>query len=389
VVTLARYLVITESEKGALPGTLTIQAATADEARDISERRRIRVRAVYAMGERPLAGSGAARGAPGQSFVSAANLLKTFGRDLRRTGDPADALRRLGAQFPTGSEVLQRAADRATPGESLTAALAPESDWLGTVPLEVIAAGERHGRVAQACEESAAVLEERRPLTLRAILLTSNLWGNLLLYLPALLIVAALAAIPMGLATAITAVGTGSLGVAWGRVRGRLPIIGELLRTISLSRFAQVFAALTRVGAPLTRSTELAVLATGDGDLIAEVMPRLSRVREGERLSTVLADCQRLPRQIVSFIATGESSGRLDNASEWLAGYLRDRSEVAVDRLSGVIAWLAPTAAGLVVLLILIASYGKYAGDLGLSVPSPGEMWHNLFHGPGGGPETP
>ncbi|MBD3174830.1 MAG: hypothetical protein GF320_06605, partial [Armatimonadia bacterium] len=151
MVTLARYLVITESEKGALPGTITIHASSAEEARSITERRRIRVRAVYAIGERALAGPGAAGGTPRQSFISAANLLKTFGRDLRRTGDPADALRRLAAQFPTGSQVLQRTADRATPGESLTAALAPESDWLGTVPLEVIAAGERHGRVAQSC----------------------------------------------------------------------------------------------------------------------------------------------------------------------------------------------------------------------------------------------
>jgi hypothetical protein len=267
-------------------------------------------------------------------------------------------------------------------GRGLAEALEALGSPLGPLVTEVVHAGERHSRLAEACEETARVLEQRTPLMARGLLLTSNLWTDLPFYAIPVVLIGALLAVVAALACGVVLLAGRSPLEAWHALRKRLPLVGPLYRALVFGRFAQVFAALTRAGVPLARCLELATAATGDARLATDIIPRLLAVREGERLAAVLAACETLPRTVVDILAAGEKSGRLDQAGEKLADYLRDDAEAAVDHISGTAAWLLPCLLGVIVLVAMVVYYGRMAPG---GLPGPGEMWHNLLHGPSTG----
>ena len=89
---------------------------------------------------------------------------------------------------------------------------------------------------------------------------------------------------------------------------------------------------------------------------------------------------ERFPASVTGIIATGEKSGRIDRACDRIAEYVRDDAEAAVDRVAGKAVWILPCLFGAVVLFVAIWFFGQRAPA---GLPSPGEMWHNLLHGPG------
>ena len=373
---MPRYLVVRQG------GTDEVVAASAAEARAQAVARGLTVRAVLPL-EMPTIGGSLERllWTDRGTMQGAARLLAELGRQLRITDDRSGALEGLAHTFPVLAGEIAAMRAEIGPGQSLHPPFERRAHVFGPVAVEVVRAGEAHGRLAEACEEAAAVLEKRRPLAVRALLLTSNLWTDMLSVV-ALGVLLIATSIPLAVGCLLAPLAGSTPIRAWHALRFRLPVLGHLFTAVVFSRFLQVFAALTRVGAPLSRTLELAVAATGDSNVTRDVLPRLLMVTAGEPVSSVLRASGRFPREIADMIATGESSGRLDSVSEWLADYLHDRSEAAVDRLAGHVAWLVPTVAGVLVFLLLLKFYLGRAGGAGLSLPSPGEMWHNLLHGP-------
>jgi len=371
-----RYLVVRQG------GTDEVVAASAAEARAQAVARGITVRTVLPL-EMPTIGGSLERllWTDRGTLQGAARLLAELGRQLRITGDRSGALEGLARAFPVLAGQIAAMRAELGPGQPLHPVFEPRIGVFGPVVVEVVRAGEAHGRLADACEEAAAVLEKRRPLAVRALLLTSNLWTDMLSVM-ALGVLLVAVGVPLAAACLLAPLAGSTPIRAWHALRFRLPVLRHLFAAVVYSRFLQVFAALTRVGAPLSRTLELAVAATGDSNVTRDVLPRLLMVAVGEPVSSVLRSSGRFPREIADMIATGESSGRLDSVSEWLADYLHDRSEVAIDRLAGHVVWMVPTVAGVLVLLVLLRFYLGGAAGTGLSLPSPGEMWHNLLHGP-------
>ncbi len=378
---MPRFVVVTTEGAGDVTPTREISAPTA-EAAEASVRRRgltpVRVAEIgeASVGSRVIVDPLAREGA----ILRSARVLEVLGHYLRESGDASTVLSRAITAHPGLRTALGPLRDATASGMGLALAVEAHGQALGPLVLEVVRAGQAHGRLADACTEAAEILRKHRPLALRAILLTSNLWLDIPTY--------AIPVVAVGLVlAAVAAVGAGALALtgrspkrAWHALRFRLPLVGGLFRAMVFSRFLQVFAALMRVGAPVGRSLELALAATGDANLMADALPGLALVREGEPVSRALLRSERFPRGLIDIIATGEKTGRMDAACGRLSEYLRDDAEEAVDRVAGHALWVLPALVAVPLLVAMLVVYGRMAPG---GLPSPGEMWHNLFHGPG------
>lgn len=96
----------------------------------------------------------------------------------------------------------------------------------------------------------------------------------------------------------------------------RLPWLGPLARGVNTARFAGTLAILVRGGVPL-----LAALESGarvmDNLVMREAVTRaMERVREGASLARALDETRLFPALLVHLVASGETSGRLEQMLE-------------------------------------------------------------------------
>lgn len=137
----------------------------------------------------------------------------------------------------------------------------------------------------------------------------------------------------------------------------RLPLVGKVLRKISIARFTQTFAAVTRGGVPMIKALTTSAATTGNVILKDAIMVVCNRVTEGSPLSTPLADSGEFPPMVTRMISVGESSGNLDEMLEEITKFYQRDIEYAVHRLTRLLEPVMTVFVGGIVLFVLLALY--------------------------------
>ena len=126
----------------------------------------------------------------------------------------------------------------------------------------------------------------------------------------------------VGLPTAfLLAMRSPAFAHGFDRTLMRLPVFGELIAMFGLSRFSHNLAMLYRSGIPLVRGLEICGTLVGNRAIERAVQQARLGVLEGTPLNRCLAHHDLFPRTLITMIATGETSGRLDFALESASDY--------------------------------------------------------------------
>ena len=137
------------------------------------------------------------------------------------------------------------------------------------------------------------------------------------------------------------------------RFRYRLPVVGQLYRTLVGFRFARSLAMLLRGGAPMVEALPLAGRATGSPWTAQGVERATEEVRHGRSPADALRAVEPLRDAIPSWVRAGESGGNLPDLLEVAA----DRQQAAWERRLGrVIALLEPALVLLLGALVLVVT---------------------------------
>ena len=133
----------------------------------------------------------------------------------------------------------------------------------------------------------------------------------------------------------------------------KLPLLGPLIGTAVVARWAQTLSALLAAGVPLTEA--LGPVAQACNHKVYErVTAQLQRqVAQGSRLSEGMARSGRFPDMIVQLCATGEETGAIDSLLARAGGLMETEVD---DRLNGLSSLLEP--------LIIVVLGGLIGGIL-------------------------
>jgi type II secretory pathway component PulF len=112
------------------------------------------------------------------------------------------------------------------------------------------------------------------------------------------------------------------------RWRLRIPIVGELVRKIALSRFAHYFATLHESGLEVAPSLSLVTRLIGNAYLAQQFERAVQRVLAGESLARALGVVGEFPPIVIQMFALGERTGRMAKALEDVRRYF----DAEVDR---------------------------------------------------------
>ena len=146
-------------------------------------------------------------------------------------------------------------------------------------------------------------------------------------------------------------------GVAFDRMKFRIPVLGETLLKFQVAQFCRTLATLLTGGTPLVSALQTAAESITSRLLQGTVVRATHMVREGESLHGALSASKVMPELALDMIEVGESSGALAPMLNSVAEFYEE--EVGL-RLGAMVAVIEPVILifmGLLVAFILISLY--------------------------------
>lgn len=117
----------------------------------------------------------------------------------------------------------------------------------------------------------------------------------------------------------------------------RLPIIGDLVQKMAISRFSRTFGTLVNSGVPVLKALEIVAETAGNVVISKAVDEARQSVREGQRISRPLAQSGLFPQMVTQMMDIGEETGRMSEMLVKVATFYDNEVEVAVKALTSLI----------------------------------------------------
>ena len=137
----------------------------------------------------------------------------------------------------------------------------------------------------------------------------------------------------------------------------KTPVIGELVRKVSLSRFARTYAILLRAGVPVLQTLEIVKSAAGN-TYVEDACGKITReINQGGQLSDVLLQEQYFPPMIKHMAKAGEQTGNVDGMLQKVSDFYDSEVKTLVAALTSLMEPLLICFLGVVVGGIVIAMF--------------------------------
>ena len=141
------------------------------------------------------------------------------------------------------------------------------------------------------------------------------------------------------------------------KIKLRIPILGQLIRKNSISRFARTLGTLITSGVPILQAL-LIVRDTAGNEVISRAMVAVhNSIREGESIAGPLGKSSVFPPMVVHMVSVGEETGALDTMLVKIADAYDREVDITVDALTSILEPLLILGMGALVGFIVLSMY--------------------------------
>lgn len=137
----------------------------------------------------------------------------------------------------------------------------------------------------------------------------------------------------------------------------KLPVFGNLIQKIAVSRFTRNLGAMIRSGVPILQALD--IVGEASGNIVIENAAKDVResVRTGHSLAGPLAEHPVFPPMVVQMMAVGEDTGALDEMLDKIADFYDQEVEATTEALTSLIEPLMIAVLGGIIGGMIIALY--------------------------------
>ena len=136
-----------------------------------------------------------------------------------------------------------------------------------------------------------------------------------------------------------------------------MPIMGPVMRKISVARFTRTLGTLLSAGVPILDALDVVKKSAGNVVVEAAIGETSSKIREGRTMAEPLMQTNVFPPMVVQMIGVGEQTGALDTMLNKIADFYEEEVDIAVAALTSLLEPLMMVFIGGIVGVILIAMY--------------------------------
>ena len=135
----------------------------------------------------------------------------------------------------------------------------------------------------------------------------------------------------------------------------KLPVVGRLVRGLNTARFARTLSILSSSGVPVLDALQLAAPVITNLPMRAAVLDAAEKVREGSSIYASLDRSKLFPPMTLHLIASGESSGNLEDMLEKASVQQERELELLIATFMGLFEPLLIVLMGAIVLTIVLS----------------------------------
>jgi len=123
----------------------------------------------------------------------------------------------------------------------------------------------------------------------------------------------------------------------WDRFALHLPVVGELVRTVNVSRFARTLGTMLKSGVPMLRALDTAKQIVGNVLIQAAIEDAKRAVTEGESLAQTLKKSGHFPPTMIHMVMVGEKAGQLEQMLERVAETYESEVDTKLSRFTALL----------------------------------------------------
>jgi len=141
-----------------------------------------------------------------------------------------------------------------------------------------------------------------------------------------------------------------------GLILEKTPLVNEVIRKLTLRRFAATLASLLRAGIPLVNSLEITASAVGNIEFQA-ALTRIARDRiaRGVPVGDAFKQEKLFPSVVVNLISIGEKSGHIEEVLRTLADFYAKEADAALKTMVSILEPVLLMGVGVMVALIAMS----------------------------------
>ena len=145
--------------------------------------------------------------------------------------------------------------------------------------------------------------------------------------------------------------------LALDRLVLQLPVLGDVVRKSSVSRFSRTLGTLISSGVSILDGLEITAKTSGNRVIHDAIMQSRASIAGGDTIAAPLAKSAVFPPMVISMIAVGEQTGGLDEMLTKIADFYDDEVDAAVGALMSMIEPLMIVFLGVIVGGMVVAMY--------------------------------
>ena len=141
------------------------------------------------------------------------------------------------------------------------------------------------------------------------------------------------------------------------RLMLKMPVLGDVLRKSSVSRFTRTLGTLIGSGVSILDGLEITAKTAGNRVISDAIMESRTSIAGGETIAAPLQKSQVFPPMVISMIAVGEQTGGLDEMLSKIADFYDEEVDAAVSNLLSLMEPVMIVFLGVVVGGMVVAMY--------------------------------
>jgi type IV pilus assembly protein PilC len=152
------------------------------------------------------------------------------------------------------------------------------------------------------------------------------------------------------------------------RLALKLPIVGPLIRKVSVAKFTRTLGTMMSSGVPIMDGLEIVAKTAGNKIVEEAIYGVRQAISEGKTMAEPLASCGIFPPMVVQMISVGEATGAMDAMLNKIADFYDDEVDDAVGAMTAMMEPMLMVVLGTTVGGLVIAMYlpiFKLAGAAG------------------------
>ncbi|OGD21802.1 MAG: hypothetical protein A2W03_11640 [Candidatus Aminicenantes bacterium RBG_16_63_16] len=116
----------------------------------------------------------------------------------------------------------------------------------------------------------------------------------------------------------------------------KIPLFGELLRKVAISRITRTLSTLVSGGVPMLEALRITSSTAGNIIIESAIMNARQSVAEGKSLTEAFKETGQFPFMLTQMVSVGEATGTLDEMLSKLADFYDEEVDAAVSQLLSV-----------------------------------------------------